>query len=150
MINDFIAITDNFYTKEQCEEYINFIEHYVNHGLIVKEDEKFHDRNHFTMNFNNDVEFDLLAGDNLSLKFLPSINTLPIVGSKFLTISSAIVDFPVPTPPRIPSDCPLLISKLKSPINSLVEYVLRYLSFTKFQPNTGPLDPEKTNLSDLR
>ncbi len=40
------------------------------------------------------------------LKFLPSINTLPIVGSKFLTISSAIVDFPVPTPPRIPSDCP--------------------------------------------
>ena len=74
MINDFIAITDNFYTKEQCEEYINFIEHYVNHGLIVKEDEKFHDRNHFTMNFNNDVEFDLLAGDNLSLKFLPSIS----------------------------------------------------------------------------
>ena len=59
MINDFIAITDNFYTKEQCEEYINFIEHYVNHGLIVKEDEKLHDRNHFTMNFNNDVEFDL-------------------------------------------------------------------------------------------
>ena len=47
------------------------------------------------------------------LKFLPSINTLPIVGSKFLTISSAIVDFPVPTPPRIPSDCPFLISKLK-------------------------------------
>ena len=46
-------------------------------------------------------------------KFLPSINTLPIVGSKFLTISSAIVDFPVPTPPRIPSDCPFLISKLK-------------------------------------
>ena len=29
MINDFIAITDNFYTKEQCEEYINFIESFV-------------------------------------------------------------------------------------------------------------------------
>ena len=35
MINDFISVIDDFYTKEQCEEYINFIEHYVNHGLMV-------------------------------------------------------------------------------------------------------------------
>ena len=74
MINDFISIIDDFYTKEQCEEFINFIEHYVNYGLITKENEKSHERNHFTMNFNNDEEFDLLSGDNLSIKFLPSIS----------------------------------------------------------------------------
>ena len=73
MINDFISVIDDFYTKEQCEEYINFIEHYVNHGLMIKEDEDLHSRNHFTMNFNNDVYYNLLSGDNLSMKFLPSL-----------------------------------------------------------------------------
>ena len=73
MINDFISVIDDFYTKEQCEEYINFIEHYVNHGLMIKEDEDLHSRNHFTLNFNNDFQFNILSGDNLSLKFLPSL-----------------------------------------------------------------------------
>ena len=33
----------------------------------------FHHRDHFTMNFNNDTNYNILSGDNLSLNFLPSL-----------------------------------------------------------------------------
>lgn len=73
-MNDFISVIDDFMSPEECNEYINLIEHYVSNGLIVKEGESYHSRDHLTMNFNNDCSYDILAGDNLSLKFLPSIS----------------------------------------------------------------------------
>ena len=73
-MNDFISIIDNFLSKEDCEQYIDWIEHYVSNSVMLKEDETFHERNHFSMNFNNHHSYDLLSGDNLSLKFLPSIS----------------------------------------------------------------------------
>ena len=73
-MNDFISVIDDFMSPDDCVEYINLIEHYISNGLILKEDESYHSRDHFTMNFNNDFNYDILAGDNLSLKFLPSIS----------------------------------------------------------------------------
>lgn len=74
MLNDFIFIADDLLSSEECEEYIRLIEHYVSNGLILKESESYHSRDHFTMNFNNDINYNILSGDNLSLKFLPLIS----------------------------------------------------------------------------
>ena len=73
MINDFISVYDNLYTKEECEEYINLIEHYISNGLILKEEKTLHKTDHYAINFNNDCNFNILSGDNLSLEFLPKI-----------------------------------------------------------------------------
>ena len=73
MINDFISVYDNFYSNEECEEYINLIEHYISTGLILKEEKTLHKTDHYAINFNNDVNYNILSGDNLSLEFLPKI-----------------------------------------------------------------------------
>ena len=73
MINDFISVYDNFYSNEECEEYINLIEHYISTGLILKEEKTLHKTAHYAINFNNDVNYNILSGDNLSLEFLPKI-----------------------------------------------------------------------------
>lgn len=72
-MNDFISVFDNFMSTDECEEYITLIEHYISNGIIVKENESLHHRDHFTMNFNNDTNYNILSGDNLSLNFLPSL-----------------------------------------------------------------------------
>lgn len=76
MITDFIGVIDDIATKEECERYIACIEHYISNGIVFKEDDYFHSRDHYTINFNNhnNSEYDILAGDNLSCKFLPSIS----------------------------------------------------------------------------
>ena len=73
MINDFISVYDNSFTSDECEEYINLIEHYIINGVITKEDRAYHNTDHFSLNFNNDVSYNILSGDNLSLEFLPKI-----------------------------------------------------------------------------
>ncbi len=73
MINDFISVYDNLYSNEECEEYINLIEHYISTGLILKEEKTLHKTDHYAINFNNDVNYNILSGDNLSLEFLPKI-----------------------------------------------------------------------------
>ena len=73
MINDFISVYDNSFTSDECEEYINLIEHYILNGVITKEDRAYHNTDHFSLNFNNDVNYNILSGDNLSMEFLPKI-----------------------------------------------------------------------------
>ena len=74
MINDFIFTYDNIFSKKECENYIDRINHYMCNGVVFKEDhDKLHNRDHYTINFNNDSEYNLLSGDNLSLHFLPKI-----------------------------------------------------------------------------
>ena len=38
MIHDFISVYDNSLTSDECEYYINLIEHYISNGLITKEE----------------------------------------------------------------------------------------------------------------
>ena len=73
MIHDFISVYDNSFTSDECEEYINLIEHYISNGVITKEDRAYHNTDHFSLNFNNDVNYNILSGDNLSMEFLPKI-----------------------------------------------------------------------------
>mgnify|MGYP001255954126 FL=1 len=73
MIHDFISVYDNSFTSDECEEYINLIEHYILNGVITKEDRAYHNTDHFSLNFNNDVSYNILSGDNLSMEFLPKI-----------------------------------------------------------------------------
>ena len=73
-MKDFIKVYDDYYTDETCQEYIDWIEHYINHGVMFKEEmDERHKRDHFTLNYNNDPIYNCLAGDNMSLHFLPSI-----------------------------------------------------------------------------
>ena len=73
MIHDFISVYDNSFTSDECEEYINLVEHYISNGLITKEEKALHKTDHFSINFNNDVNYNILSGDNLSMEFLPKI-----------------------------------------------------------------------------
>ena len=73
MIHDFISVYDNSFTSDECEEYINLVEHYISNGVITKEDRAYHNTDHFCINFNNDVSYNILSGDNLSMEFLPKI-----------------------------------------------------------------------------
>ena len=73
MINDFIAVYDKLFTSEECEEYIDLVEHYISNGLITKEEKVYHKTDHYSINFNNDASYNILSGDNLSLEFLPKI-----------------------------------------------------------------------------
>ena len=80
MLNYFIMVIDDLISKEDCEQYIEWIEHYISHSVMLKESDKLHDRDHFTMNFNNHYSYDLLSGDNLSVKFAKDKNW-PVIGS---------------------------------------------------------------------
>ena len=73
-MNDFISVIDDFMPPDDCDEYISLIEHYISNGYIFKENESLHERDHLTMNFNNDNNYNILSGDNLSIKFLPSLS----------------------------------------------------------------------------
>ena len=73
MIHDFISVYDNSFTSDECEEYIKLLEHYISNGVITKEDRAYHNTDHFCINFNNDVSYNILSGDNLSMEFLPKI-----------------------------------------------------------------------------
>ena len=73
MIHDFISVYDNSFTSDECEEYINLIDHYILNGVITKEDRAYHNTDHFCINFNNDISYNILSGDNLSMEFLPKI-----------------------------------------------------------------------------
>ena len=73
MIHDFISVYDNILTPDECEYYIKLVEHYISNGLITKEDKAFHKTDHLPINFNNDVNYNILSGDNLSMEFLPKI-----------------------------------------------------------------------------
>ena len=42
MIHDFISVYDNSFTSDECEEYINLVEHYISNGLITKEEKALH------------------------------------------------------------------------------------------------------------
>ena len=77
MLNDFISVIDNFISKDDCQQYIDWLEHYISNGLVFKEDVDYHSKDHFTINCNNDNSFNVLSGDNIGLKFLPSI-TKPV------------------------------------------------------------------------
>ena len=76
MITDFIGVIDNVVTTEECDEYISRIEHYISNSIVFKEEDYFHSRDHYTINFNNhnNNQYNLLAGDNLSCKFLPLVS----------------------------------------------------------------------------
>ena len=76
MIHDFISVYDNSFTSDECEEYINLVEHYISNGLITKEEKALHKTDHFPINFNNDVSYNILSGDNLSMEFLPKMMIL--------------------------------------------------------------------------
>ena len=38
MIHDFISVYENVLTADECEYYINLVEHYISNGLIIKEE----------------------------------------------------------------------------------------------------------------
>ena len=47
MINDFIFTYDNIFSKKECENYIDRINHYMCNGVVFKEDhDKLHNRDH--------------------------------------------------------------------------------------------------------
>ena len=73
MLNDFISVIDNCISEDDCQQYIDWIEHYISNGVVFKENVDYHTKDHFTINCNNHTEYDLLAGDNLSIYFLPTI-----------------------------------------------------------------------------
>ncbi len=73
MIHDFISVFDNSFTSNECEDYINLVEHYISNGVMTKEDRAYHNTDHFSINFNNDINYNILSGDNLSMEFLPKI-----------------------------------------------------------------------------
>ena len=77
MLNDFISVIDNCISKDDCQQYIDWLEHYISNGLVFKENVDYHSKDHFTINCNNDNSFNVLSGDNIGLKFLPSI-TKPV------------------------------------------------------------------------
>ena len=77
MLNDFISVIDNCISEDDCQQYIDWLDHYISNGLVFKENVDYHSKDHFTINCNNDTSFDILSGDNIGLKFLPSI-TKPV------------------------------------------------------------------------
>ena len=77
MLNDFISVIDNCISEDDCQQYIDWLEHYISNGLVFKENVDYHSKDHFTINCNNDNSFNVLSGDNIGLKFLPSI-TKPV------------------------------------------------------------------------
>ena len=54
MLNDFISVIDNCISKDDCQQYIDWIEHYISNGLVFKERVNYHSKDHFTINSNNE------------------------------------------------------------------------------------------------
>ena len=73
MITDFIKVYDDAVSEEYCQKFIGYIEHYVENGIILKEPSEPDHKDHSTVNFHNDAKYDMLAGDQLPLTFLPMI-----------------------------------------------------------------------------
>ena len=73
MITDFIAVYEDAVSLEYCEKFIGYIDHYVEHGIIIKEPFDSDHKDHSTINFHNDARYDMLSGDNLPLTFLPMV-----------------------------------------------------------------------------
>ena len=73
MITDFIAVYEDAVSVEYCEKFIGYIDHYVEHGIIIKEPFDSDHKDHRTINFHNDARYDMLSGDNLPLTFLPMV-----------------------------------------------------------------------------
>ena len=73
MITDFIAVYEHAVSVEYCEKFIGYIDHYVEHGIIIKEPFDSDHKDHSTINFHNDARYDMLSGDNLPLTFLPMV-----------------------------------------------------------------------------
>ena len=73
MITDFIKVYDDAVSVEYCEKFIGYIEHYIENGVILREPFAPDHKDHSTVNFHNDATYDLLAGDQLPLTFLPMI-----------------------------------------------------------------------------
>ena len=73
MITDFIKVYEDAVSVEYCEKFIGYIEHYVEHGVIIKEPFESDHKDHSTINFHNDSKYDMLSGDNLPLTFLPIV-----------------------------------------------------------------------------
>ena len=73
MITDFIAGYEDAVSVEYCEKFIGYIDHYVEHGIIIKEPFDSDHKDHSTINFHNDARYDMLSGDNLPLTFLPMV-----------------------------------------------------------------------------
>ena len=95
MLNDFVMVIDDLISKEDCELYIEWIEHYISHSVMLKESNKLHDRDHETLNFSNDDAFDLNSSD----KFLISIIEFKEKQFASFNVLFAIPDktFPGPT-----------------------------------------------------
>ena len=73
MITDFISVYEDAVSVEYCEKFIGYIDHYVEHGIIIKEPFDSDHKDHSTINFHNDARYDMLSGDNLPLTFLPMV-----------------------------------------------------------------------------
>ena len=73
MITDFIKVYEDAVSVEYCEKFIGYIDHYVEHGVIIKEPFEPDHKDHSTINFHNDAKYDMLSGDNLPLTFLPMV-----------------------------------------------------------------------------
>ena len=73
MLTDFITIYENAISLENCKKWIEYIDHLRGQGLVCREDCKLHERDHETINFSNDDDFDLSSSDKLVRSFLPSI-----------------------------------------------------------------------------
>ena len=73
MITDFIAVYEDAVSVEYCEKFIGYIDHYVEHGIIIKEPFDSDHKDHSTINFHNDARYEMLSGENLPLTFLPMV-----------------------------------------------------------------------------
>ena len=73
MLTDFISIYENAISLENCKKWIEYIDYLRKEGLIIQENSKLHERDHETINFSNDDDFDLSSSDKLVRSFLPSI-----------------------------------------------------------------------------
>ncbi len=73
MLTDFITIYENAISPEDCKKWIEYIDYLRGQGLVCREDSKLHERDHETINFSNDDDFDLSSSDKLVRSFLPSI-----------------------------------------------------------------------------
>tara|TARA_R100000278_G_C5439170_1_gene153078 strand:- start:164 stop:733 length:570 start_codon:yes stop_codon:yes gene_type:complete len=73
MLTDFITIYENVLSTEYCKNWIEYIDYLRKEGLVLRENDKLHERDHETLNFSNDDAFDLNSSDKLVRNFLPSI-----------------------------------------------------------------------------
>jgi len=73
MLTDFITIYENVISPEECKEWIEYVDYLRKEGLVLRENDNLHDRDHETLNFSNDADYDLTSSDKLVRNFLPTI-----------------------------------------------------------------------------